>query len=280
MQEKLEIGGVEILAFIDMYPPPRPTTMFFPDVPPEDWEPYKATQLNEHGEIEFPYCLFALRSQGQLVLADTGIGPGPHPTRGNRTGDLMNQLGLKGISPEDVDVVVHTHMHFDHVGWNVTYENGKPTPTFPRARYIAPQKDWDYYTQPQVLAESEHVRDQVVALREMGLLDLVDGEHSVTPEISTIPTPGHTPGHQCILITSQGARGIIVGDVFHMSVQVQEPGWSVGVDLDKPSGVQSREKIMDMSEQHDTIIAAGHFGADEHFGRIVRLQGRRYWQGL
>ena len=282
MQDTTTMGNVEVLSVLDMYSPGRPVDFFFPDVPKEAWGPYREAQLDENGEIALPYLLFALRSQGQTIMIDTGMGPGPHVSRGNRTGDLINQLKRHGIGPEDVDVVVHTHLHADHVGWNVTYENGQPTATFPKARYLVPRADWDYFTQPDVLAQerNQHVRDYVVPLEGLGVMDIIDPDHVITSEVTTLHTPGHTPGHICVMINSQGQSGAVVGDVFHMSVQIEHPDWCAGVDLDKPTGQHSREQLLERSEQEGMIIAAGHFGVDDHFGRVVRVEGKRYWQVL
>ena len=115
-------------------------------------------------------------------------------------------------------------------------------------------------------------------LEKLGAMELVDGGHNITSEVSTIHTPGHTPGHQCILLNSQGERAVVVGDVIHMSVQIEHSDWCAGVDLDKPTGQKSREDLLDRSEQEGVLIIAGHFKEDEHFGRVVRLNGRRYWQ--
>ena len=97
-------------------------------------------------------------------------------------------------------------------------------------------------------------------------MDIIDPGHVITSEVTTLHTPGHTPGHICVMIDSQGQSGAVVGDVFHMSVQIEHPDWCAGVDLDKPTGQQSREQLLERSEREGMIIAAGHFGVDEHFG--------------
>ena len=269
MQETISIGNVEVLAWVDIYSPGLPTSTVFPDVPEEAWKVYRENQLSPSGEIELPYCLFALSS-------------GPHPTEGNLTGNLRSELDRISISPDDVDIVVHTHLHDDHVGWNITYDGGPPRPTFPNARYLVPQADWEHYTKPGILAlpENAHIRDHVMPLAELGVMDLVEGGHTITPEVSTLYTPGHTPGHQCILINSQGERGAVVGDVTHMSVQVEHSDWCTVYDFDKAAGQKSREDLLDQLEREETVVAAGHFMLDQHFGRVVRFQGRRYWQGI
>ena len=279
MAERVTIGNVEVLAFIDMVPPPYDPAEFFPQVPADAWAPYRDDHL-EDGRLQLYYGCFALRSPAQLVLVDTGMGPGPHPTRGNLRGDLLNQLRLQGVSPEEVSTVVHTHLHADHIGWNITWEGGRPTPTFPGARYLVPRADWEYFTEPSVLETFPYIRDCALPLGDLGVLELIDGEHSVTPEISTTPTPGHTPGHLNVIISSQGERGVVVGDMIHSVVQIQEPGWCSRADVDRELGLRSREAMLDRFEREAFIVAAGHFKPQEHFGRVVRLRGRRYWQVL
>lgn len=275
--DRMTIGNVEIVALLDMVPPPYDPQVFFPDVPPEAWEPYGSDHLDD-GNLQLYYVCFALHVQGKVMLLDTGMGSGPHPSRGNRRGDLLNQLKVHGIEAEDVETVVHTHLHHDHVGWNITWEAGHPKATFPRARYLVPRKDWEHFTIPSVLETAPHVRDSVVPLEDLGVLDLIDEEYTVNSEVTTVPTPGHTPGHVNILITSQGEKAVVVGDVFHSKVQIQEPGWCCRADLDKDLGLRSRKTMLDRIEREDMVVAAGHFRPDEHFGRVVRIQGRRYWQ--
>ena len=205
MAARVTIGDVEVLLFIDMVPPAYAPLEFFPDVTEEAWAPHRDDCL-EGGELQLYYGCFALRSQGRVIMVDTGMGPGPHPSRGNRTGDLLNLLAKEGISPDDVDMVVHTHLHLDHVGWNVTWAEGTPRPTFPRARYLAPRADWDYFTQPDVMEKFPCIQESVTPLQSMGALELIEGEHSVTPQVTTLPAPGHTPGHAAVLITSRAKR--------------------------------------------------------------------------
>ena len=107
----------------------------------------------------------------------------------------------------------------------------------------------------------------------------MEGEHSLTRELTTLPTPGHTPGHMSILITSQGERALILGDVAHNPAQVEETDWVSRADMDPELTRQTRRALMERLEREQTVVASGHFPAPG-FGRIVRLEGRRYWQGL
>ena len=276
---KFTVGNVEVVSVLDMVPPGRGPAEFFDGITEDDWAPYWDEYL-ENGKIQLYYGHFFVRSEGKTIMVDTGMGPGPHLARGFRTGDLLNQLRVKGVKPDDVDIVVHTHLHGDHVGWNLDLTADPPTPYFPNARYLAPRVDWEYFMRPEILENAPWVRDSVVPLQGMELLDLIDSGHEITGELTTLATPGHTPGHQIVMISSQGEKAMIVGDAIHSAVQIQEPGWCASVDTDKDQSRNSREDILSRAESEGHIIAAGHFHPKQHVGRVVVEQGRRVWQVL
>ncbi|MCH7738500.1 MAG: MBL fold metallo-hydrolase, partial [Chloroflexi bacterium] len=122
------------------------------------------------------------------------------------------------------------------------------------------------------------VEHSVIPLEGMGLLDLIDDGHVVNDEITAISTPGHTPGHMVFNITSQGEKAMVVGDLLHTKVQVERPEWTAGVDTDKEASRRNRMMILDRAESEDIVIAAGHFHPDDHIGKVVRMEGKRYWQ--
>jgi glyoxylase-like metal-dependent hydrolase (beta-lactamase superfamily II) len=274
----IRVGNVDIVAVLDMVPPPREPSMMFPTTSSQDWESHQ--DALEEGQLQLYYLHFFLRSQGKTIMVDTGMGPGPHPDRGNRTGDLINQLKIKGVDTGDVDIVAHTHLHGDHVGWNIDNTDSQPAPTFPKARYLVPRLDWEHFTQPDVIGTAPQVTNSVIPLQGMGLMDLVDSEHNITDEVKTLSTPGHTPGHMVIVITSQGEKAMVVGDLLHNKAQVERPDWTAGVDTDKDSSRRNRENILDQAEEEGYVIAAGHFHPNDHIGKVVRLEGKRFWQIL
>ncbi|PKB66259.1 MAG: hypothetical protein BZY81_07430 [SAR202 cluster bacterium Io17-Chloro-G4] len=289
MADKITVGNVEITAVMDMVPPPRPPERMFPDVSREDWGPYE--DILENGQIQLYYGVWVVRSQGETILVDTGMGPGPHEQLENRTGNLYEELrpilipadrlNNTNVGPSDeVTIVVHTHLHGDHVGWNIRYSGGMPAPNFRRARYLVPKLDWDYFNQPEVLEERPYIKTQVLPLQRLRKMDLIEGEHNITDEVSTFPTPGHTPGHQVILISSQGQKAMIAGDVLHSKAQVYEPGWTAGVDTDKDASRRSRAALLDRAQNEGYVVAAGHFHPDDHLGKVVLQDGKRYWQAL
>ena len=171
MTDRVQIGNVEIVAVLDMVPPPRDPTVFIQDYPRSAWAPYEEEVL-EDGMLQLYYGSFFLRSQGQTVLVDTGMGPGPHAHLEGRTGNLLGASRPEaGVAADDVDVVIHTHLHPDHVGWNVDSSGDASKPYFPKARYLAPRKDWEHFTQPEVLPTAPHVSQSVIPLDDLGLVE-------------------------------------------------------------------------------------------------------------
>ena len=115
-------------------------------------------------------------------------------------------------------------------------------------------------------------------MEKMGLLDLIGDGYVVNDEITAISTPGHTPGHMVFDITSQGEKAMVVGDLLHSRVQIEHPEWTAGVDTDKEASQKNRTMILERAESEDIVIAAGHFHPDDHIGKVIRLEGKRYWQ--
>ena len=141
---------------------------------------------------------------------DTGYGP-------SLAGRLFEQLGSKGVNLEEIDMVTFTHLHPDHVGWNMRTEGGQSHPSFPKARYLIPQADFDFFTSAESLENFPYIQDQVVPLVELGLVDYMEPETDLTPEVRVWSTPGHTPGHVSFLINSSGERAVIIGQGPHRS---------------------------------------------------------------
>ena len=269
---KTRIGQVEVVAFSDGVGEFEPTA-FWPKIPMDAWAKYPGS-LSPAGKFTPNFGCYALRSAGRTILVDTGIGPG---TTGLGQGRLGNEMLLKGVSADEVSTVVFTHLHPDHVGWNLVAEDGRPRLTFPKARYLIPKGDWEFFTSPKGLETFPYIKDTVLPLRGLGVLDLIEGEKALTREVTTLPTPGHTPGHISLLITSGGQRGIILGDVAHTPVQAQETDWTMSYDADEEQARQTRHRLFDRLEKEGVFIAAGHFPTPG-FGHLVRREGRRYWQ--
>jgi glyoxylase-like metal-dependent hydrolase (beta-lactamase superfamily II) len=183
-----------------------------------------------------------------------------------------------GVRPDEVDQVIFTHLHWDHTGWNTIEENGAYKLTFPNARYVVQQKEYDFWTSGGDLPSNGPAYDRVIApLESAGAMDLVGGEHAVTSEVLTIPMPGHTPGHVAFGISSGGEHAYIVGDGAHKPVQITEPDWYPGFDLDPVESTKNRHAIFDRAEGENAIIAAGHF-AFPSMGRAKQVNGKRVFE--
>ena len=274
----IRVGNVEIMSLSDGLLE-FDLCNFFPTIPQENWQQY-TDHLTEEHHVRFNLGSFLVRSEGRTILVDTGLGPKPADTPDVPWGTLLEDFTANGIRPEDIDMVVMTHLHRDHVGWNLQSQNGKYTPTFPNARYWMSTKDWEACHQPEVQKDRfPNAPSCVWPLEALGLVELMQGEHVLTRDLTAIPTPGHTPGHVSILITSQGERALILGDVAHNPAQVHETDWVSRADMDPDVTRQTRRALMERLEREGMVVAAGHFPAPG-FGKVVRLQNRRYWQGL
>ena len=274
----VKIGNVEITSFSDGALE-FDLCNFYPSIPADNWQPYEDALTPEH-RVRFNLGSYLVRSDGHTILVDTGMGPKPADAPDSAWGELLDDLKDKGVRLDEIDIVVMTHLHRDHVGWNLMSQGGKYEPTFPKARYWMSVKDWEACRNPGLQKERfPNAPACVWPLEGLGLIELMDGEQALTSELTTLPTPGHTPGHMSILISSQGQRGLILGDAAHTTAQVEETDWCSRADMDHEQTRATRRSLMERLEREGTLIAAGHFAAPG-FGKVVRLEGRRYWQAL
>ena len=274
--QRITIGNVEIESLSDGRLE-FPVGEFFPKVPSESWDPYLG-QLSSGRKLVMNVGSFLLRSEGKTVLVDTGLGQSHRGFRDAVSGLLLDGMRDKGVRPDEVDLVLITHLHQDHVGWNFMEEDGVSRPTFPNARYWIPKADWDAYTR-RASGRLAYIQEKVLPLEELGLLEPIEGERALTSEITSLPTPGHTPGHTSVLVSSEGQRGVILGDVVHHPAQVHHTDWSPRADINPDKATATRRAMMDRLEGEAAMLIAGHFPVPG-FGRLVRLEGRRYWQAV
>ncbi len=251
---------------------------FYPDVPDATWAcgcslPDGAPQL------DLNLGSYLVRSGGQTILVDTGMGPLPLDDSGSEWGLLMDKLSSQSIDPGEIDIVFMTHLHYDHIGWNTSKRDGQYVPTFPRARYLVSSEDWSFFHKDAETAKELSRPKAMDPLHRDGVLDTIEGERSLTDEVTAIPTPGHTPGHMSILVSSDGEKGLILGDVAHHPRQVHETGWKNTADVDSDTAGRTRESTMKWLEEEGLTLAAGHFPAPG-FGKVMRLEGKRYFQAL
>ena len=207
--EQITIGNVQVVHLSD-------GTMrfqaraFYPKVPDSTWA-CGCSQADGAPQIDLNLGCYLVRSGGRTILVDTGMGPLPPDDTASEWGLLMGEMSSKSIDPEEIDIVFMTHLHFDHVGWNTWKKEDTYVPTFPRARYLVSSRDWSFFRSGSKAAEGLYRPKAVDPLDRDGVLDAIDGEHSLTDEVKAIPTPGHTPGHMSILVSSNGEKALILG---------------------------------------------------------------------
>jgi glyoxylase-like metal-dependent hydrolase (beta-lactamase superfamily II) len=276
VSSSVQVGRVQIVALVDV-PIGAPIERIFPDVAEERWQPYREIYPRswDGGQFRHNVQSYLLVTPTERILVDTGLGPGPHAMLDGATGALMDGLRAAGTAPDEIDRVVFTHLHGDHIGWNL--QDG--VATFPAARYVVPQADWEHFRSPEGAAANPSVAAQVEPLEAMGVLDLVEGERTLSPELTLLPTPGHTPGHQSLVIASAGERALILGDVANHPAQVEELDWSPIFDIDAAAATITRRRVMERLEESGDLVAACHF-PHPGLGHLVRLNGRRVFRAL
>lgn len=224
---------------------------------------------------------FALETGGMRVLIDTGVGNGKqraNPAWHDLNSDYETRLREAGFAPETVDLVVLTHLHTDHVGWNTRAEGDTWVPTFPHARYLTSRAEWDYWSGVEMEeARRQMFRDSVHPVREAGLFDLLDVEDEgtyIAPGVRLLPTPGHTPGQVAVELSSGGERALITGDSIHHPVQLSHPGLCSCVDIEPELAVRTRHRVLDSLAGTSTLLLGSHFPPPTA-GR-VRREGDAY----
>ena len=277
----LNVGDIRVTALTDgrVVFDPRIT---FPETPLEHWEQYYDIFPEYFSKPYFLLNLgvFVMHSGGKNVVADTGFGPHGQMLGADTPADLLNDFERKGIGTEEIDTVFLTHLHGDHVGWN-TRPKKLTKPTFENARYTVHRADWEHFTSEEILADfrGEAVKRSVIPLDDAGVLDLIEGETELAPGITAIHTPGHTPGHMSLLISSGRERALMIGDVLGSPMHATDTELTYWPDTDKEQGIKTRNGLLDMAEQENLIVLGSHL-SPPGWGTMVRWQGRRYWKGL
>ena len=271
-QPDIKIGKVEIFTLSDGWVK-FPSHKFFPSISTENWS--SSEQI-----ITLNLGSFLLKSNESTILVDTGLGhETPSDWEHTKAGLLDISLKSRGFQPEQVDIVAITHLHVDHVGGNVQWNSDISTPAFSNAVYYIPEADWDLFGPRSNSRSLGYLRRQITPLLEMGIMRLVKGATKLTNEVSTWPSPGHTPGHTCFLISSEGETGLVLGDAIHHPSQITTPASTSRADRDSVTSYKSRVKIIEYLENNSGIALAGHF-PHPNIGRISKKPDRRSWEPI
>jgi glyoxylase-like metal-dependent hydrolase (beta-lactamase superfamily II) len=227
------------------------------------------------GNLALSIHTWIVRMPGRLIVIDTGIG-NDRDRDGSPLFDHLHtefeaRLAAAGVDREAVDTVVMTHLHNDHVGWNTHREGGRWRPMFPNARYIFSARELhEWLHDPKRRAI---LADSVQPILDAGLAAPFDAAHpaDLGDGLSQLATPGHTPDHASIVLTSAGHHALFGGDVMHSALQVEYPHWNSTFCEDRPRATLSRQRVLAWCVEHDALYFSTHF-ANTSAGRIARLE--------
>ncbi|MCC4316391.1 MBL fold metallo-hydrolase [Streptomyces malaysiensis] len=288
--DTITLGNVEITRVVEVTPRGLARDFIFPDVATEHWRAHESWLVPQFldpaaDEINTMIQTWLVRSEGRTILIDTGVGNGrerPHmPHFHHLHTNYLGELAAAGVRPEDVDLVICTHVHGDHVGWNTSWQDGEWRPTFPNAEYVIPRIDFDYWNPENGHRTRSGLRmmnvfeDSVTPVHRAGQTVLWEGGHyDIDGGLRIEPAPGHTPGSSVVRLRSGTDRAIFAGDALHSPLQIVEPDDCPCFDEDEPRARVSRRRVLAQAADQGALLFPAHFpgpGAAE-----VRRDGERF----
>ena len=260
------IGHVKITQIIESGGIPTSAKFFFPDVTPEHvcrhaWlRPHFA---NDEGRLFASIHAFIVESQGRRIIVDTCVG-NDKPRRSKvwnmLSGPFLQDLAAAGYPAESIDMVLCTHLHVDHVGWNTRLVDDRWAPTFVNARYLFARREWEHFREDAGDdGFGDVIGDSVRPIVEAGLAQFVETDHRLTDEVRLEPTHGHTPGHVSVFIESGGQRAVITGDLMHHPIQCSEPDLRTNFDFDPEAARRTRRHLMRRLADRPVMVFGTHF---------------------
>ena len=246
-----------------------------PSVSPDDVEAIDWLTphfVDEKGKMILRIQALVVASGGTRIMVDTCVGNDkdrPTPLFDKLQTTFLADLVDAGFPPESIDVVVCTHLHVDHVGWNTTLVDGAWVPTFPDAQYLFGRVEYEHWAaNDETALYGDVMGDSVTPIVEAGLATMVESDHRLTDEVWLEPTPGHTPGHHSIRITSDGATAVITGDMVHHPIQFPRVDLTSDADTDSAAAVATRRDSFARWEAEGALVIGTHF-AGPGAGRLT-----------
>jgi glyoxylase-like metal-dependent hydrolase (beta-lactamase superfamily II) len=279
MNLKFSVGDLTIHRIIEQETTFLPALEMLPDLTPEllaenkGWL-QKARALDDNGVFILCFQSYIIETPHHTILVDSCIGNDkPRPTRAKwhlKTDDsYMRALAAAGFSVSDIDFVMCTHLHPDHVGWNTRLENGRWVPTFPNARYVFGRSEFDYWTEQNAKAEVPPFADSVLPIVDAGKAELLRNDRVVGDHLRILPTPGHTPGHVAFAFGRGKDDAVFCGDLMHTPLQTHYPELSAKFDADPKQAATTRRSLLERYCDTDTLCCTAHFPSPSS-GKIRR----------
>ena len=221
-----------------------------------------------------------VRTPDRLMLVDTGVGNGKErgggiPAFNLLDTDFLDRLAAAGVDPDEVDTVLCTHMHTDHVGWDTHLEDGRWVPTFPNARHLFVEQEWMHWHEVARDAEATArlLADSITPVFEAGLVDLVPADYQVTEQVRLVPSHGHSPGHVTVEVTSGGRTAALIGDVMHSPLQAAFPDVKPPLDRELEAPARARHAVLERYADTDTLVLGAHWPWPP---ALIRREGDAY----
>ena len=265
MNEQWKIGDITVTRVVEMEVAGG-TKFILPDATKDaalelDWmAPHFMT---DEGRLIMSIHALVVDTGQRRIIVDTCIGNDKQreiPAWSNLQTSFLTDLEAAGYPRETIDTVLCTHRHVDHVGWNTMLVDGEWVATFPNARYLLADKEYDHWaTGDEQDAYGDIMADSVQPVIDAGLVDLVDWEHEVCDGVQLEPTPGHTPGHVSIHLRSNGQEALITGDCIHHPCQMSRTDWCSSADTDQAAGQATRNRLLTIYTDTDVLFIGTHF---------------------
>lgn len=226
---------------------------------------------NAEGRLRLNVQSWIVETPTNRIIVDTCIGNDKTnrsvPAWNGLNKPFLNDLAAAGYPADTIDTVICTHLHIDHVGWNTKLVDGKWVPTFTNARYLFGKTEYDHWAAHSPEGEHKAVfEDSVQPIVDAGYADLIGSDHRIGDEVSLIATPGHSPGHMSILVTSDGQQALLTGDVAHHPCQMAHLDWSSTADSDPVQSIEARKMLFSRFADTPKLVFGGHYDP----GHIVR----------
>ena len=224
----------------------------------------KAGALDANDTLILCFQSYIIKTPHHTILIDSCIGNDkPRPLRPKwnmKTDDAyMRALAASGFSVGDIDFVMCTHLHVDHVGWNTRLENGRWVPTFPKARYVFGKTEFDHWSKENAKGEVAPFVDSVLPVVEAKKAEIVTNDYSIGDHIRILPTPGHTPGHVAFTLGRTRDEAVFAGDLIHTPLQLRYPELSPKFDIDPKQAATTRRSFLERYCDTDTLCCTAHF---------------------
>ncbi len=268
---KWRVGDVEISSIPEFTVAMFAPSFIYPDLPKEKLEQHRSWLEPKHldpasGKLVIAIQAYVVKTKRRTILVDACSGNDKErpsrPLFHRQKRPWLERLAEAGFDPSDIDFVLCTHLHIDHVGWNTRLLNGRWVPTFPRARYLITKAEWEHWQDEdkrKAYSTDEHIEDSVLPIVAAGQCDFVAMDYRFDDEAWLDPTPGHTPGHVALRVRSQGQEAALSGDLMHTALQCAEPQISSCFCVDPDLSAKSRRSFLERCAEGRALVLPAHF---------------------